>query len=341
MDQIIPENDKETSSQNNSLWALLGITTRKEKIFFGLVLLGTLFVAFLAFFFTSPSLFPLGEIITVKKGSSLGEVSFSLKEGKVIRSQTAFELCMRLIGGDKHVVAGDYLFKTSLGACSVASRITKGISGIPSVRATIPEGTTNQEIANILTPFLSKFDAKIFLDRAREQEGYLFPDTYFFFAGAEADDVIKMMGDEFQKKIDPWKPLIEETKHSLRDSIIMASIIEREAKTEDDQALVSGILWKRIEMDIPIQVDAPFYYLLGKTSSELTQSDLAIKSAYNTYKNKGLPAGPIGNPGLSAIRAAVRPKKSSYLYYLSDEQGTIHYATSFEEHKANKAKYLR
>ncbi len=338
----MPENNnKETSLQHNPLWVLLGITTRKAKIFLGLVFLGMFFVAFLAFFFTSPVLFPVGEIIAVKKGFSLGEVSSTLKEKRVIRSQATFELCMSLIGGDKHVVAGDYLFKTPLGACSVASRITKGISGVPSVRATIPEGTSNQGVANILTPLLSKFDAKIFLERAREQEGYLFPDTYFFSASAGADDVIKIMRDEFQKKIDPWEPIIKETKHSLRDIVIMASIIEKEAKTEEDQALVSGILWKRIEQGIPLQVDAPFYYLLGKTSSELTQSDLAIKSAYNTYKNKGLPAGPIGNPGISAIRAAVHPKNSSYFYYLSDKQGIMHYAKTFEEHKANKEKYLR
>lgn len=341
MDQILPENNRGIPSQNNSLWRMLGVTTRRSKFFLVLVIIGIILVAFFAFFFTSPSLFPLGEIITVKKGSTLGEISAVLKGKGAIRSETAFQLCMSGIGGDKHVVAGDYLFKIPLGACSVASRIAKGVSGIPSVRATIPEGTSNQGIANILVPLLSSFDAKIFLDHAREQEGYLFPDTYFFSASADTDDVIKTMGSEFQKKIDPWKPLIEETKHSLRDIIIMASIIEKEAKTEEDQALVSGILWKRIEQRIPLQVDAPFYYLLGKTSRELTHADLAIKSAYNTYKNKGLPAGPIGNPGLSAIRAAVHPKNSPYLYYLSDKQGIMHYATTFEEHKANKEKYLK
>lgn len=342
MDQIIPENNNgELQTQDNSPWVLFGATTRRSKIFLIIIFMGIFFVAFLAFFFTSPSVFPLGEIITVKKGASLGEVSAALKERKVIRSQTAFELCMNLIGGDKHVVAGDYIFKSSLGACSVASQIARGISGIPSVRAMVPEGTSNQGIANILTPLLPSFDAKVFMDTAREQEGYLFPDTYFFSASAGSDEVTKTMGDEFQRKIDPWKPFIEETKHSLRDIVIMASIIEKEAKTEEDQALVAGVLWERIERGIPLQVDAPFYYLLGKKSSELTQSDLAMKSAYNTYRNKGLPAGPIGNPGISAIRAAIQPKKSSYLYYLSDKQGIMHYAATFEEHKANKEKYLR
>lgn len=342
MDQIIPENDNVgLQTQGNSLWKLLGATTRRLKIFLVVVILGTLFIAFLAFFFTSPSSFPVGEVIVVKKGSSLGEVSATLKEKRVIRSKATFELCMSLIGGDKHVMAGNYLFKTPLGACSVSLRIARGIFGIPSVRAMFYEGISNQGIADILTPVLPLFDANIFINHAREQEGYLFPDTYFFSASAEADDVIKMMGDEFQKKIDPWKPIIEETKYSLRDIIIMASIIEKEAKTEEDQALVSGVLWKRIDRGIALQVDAPFYYFLGKTSSELTQSDLAIKSAYNTYKNKGLPAGPIGNPGISAIRAAVHPKKSSYLYYLSDKQGNMHYAITFEEHKTNKEKYLK
>ncbi len=342
MDQIIPENDNGgLQTQDNSVWKLLGATTRRSKIFLAMVLLGIFFVAGIALLFTPPSLFPIGEIIVIGKGASLGDIALIFKEKRVIRSQMIFEFCVNGVGGDKHIMAGNYLFKTPLSACSVAFRISRGISGIPSVRAMFHEGISNQGIANILTPILPLFDAKIFIDHARGEEGYLFPNTYFFSASAGADDVIKMMGDEFQRKIDPWKPLLAETKHSLREIIIMASIIEKEAKTEEDQALVSGVLRKRIERGIPLQVDAPFYYLLGKTSSELTQSDLAIKSAYNTYKNKGLPAGPIGNPGISAIRAAIHPKKSPYLYYLSDKNSIIHYAETFEEHKTNKEKYLK
>ena len=149
-----------------------------------------------------------------------------------------------------------------------------------------------------------------------------------------------MMNDNFNKKMEPWKGAIENSGHSLRDIIIMASILEREATTEKDKTMVAGILWKRISLGMPLQVDATFMYLLGKKSSELTVSDLKMKSAYNTYQNKGLPAGPIANPGIVAIRAAIIPTESPYLYYLSDNNDEMHYAKTFEEHKANKAKYL-
>ena len=111
--------------------------------------------------------------------------------------------------------------------------------------------------------------------------------------------------------------------------------------TDKDHKIISGILWKRIGMNMPLQVDAPFLYILGKTSAELTLADLKKDSPYNTYVNRGLPIGPIGNPGFSALRAAVFPASSPYLYYLSDNEGIMHYAKTFEEHKANKEKYLR
>ena len=145
----------------------------------------------------------------------------------------------------------------------------------------------------------------------------------------------------FNKKIESWSGAIETSKHSLRDIIIMASILEREAATSEDMALVSGVLWNRISKGMPLQVDATFMYLLGRKSSELTTADLKIKSAYNTYTNKGLPAGPIGNPGITAIRAAIHPTATSNMYYLSDKDGVMHYAKTFNEHIANKAKYLR
>lgn len=343
MDQILSEQSQNEVPQKKRVlfWRLFGLASRTTKMLFVLAVAFTLAVAISAYFLMPPLDFPTKETITIEKGSSLGQISLLLKGEKVVRSRVFFESCMALFGGDKHVVAGDYLFKTPLGACSVARRIAQGISGVPAVRATIPEGTSNQGIADILASLLPKFDARFFVDRARTQEGFLFPETYFFSSTATTEDVIKMMSAEFAKKIEPWTPFIETSGHTEREIVIMASILEKEAKTEEDMAQVSGILWKRIVRGIPLQVDAPFYYLLGKTSSELTQTDLAMKSAYNTYKNKGLPAGPIGNPGINAIRAAIQPKESPYLYYLSDEDDTMHYAKTFAEHVANKGKYLR
>lgn len=349
MDQILPEQPPQQPQKSNFLKKIpfpmiagnLGLSTRSSKILFVLTIISILFISFFAYLLIPPQKFPSNETITIEKGSPLGSVALSFKEKDVIRSSFMFKVCMTALGGDKQIMAGDYVFKKPVGACSIAMRVVRGVSGIPMVRATIPEGASNQNIANTLSPLLPRFDARFFADRARAQEGFLFPDTYFFNASANTDEVIRVMSTEFKKKIEPWTPFIETSGHTEREIIIMASIIEKEAKTEEDQALVSGVLWKRIEKGIPLQVDAPFYYLLGKTSSELTQTDLAMKSAYNTYKNKGLPAGPIGNPGISTIRAAIKPKESPYLYYLSDEKGILHYARTFEEHKANKTKYIK
>ena len=121
----------------------------------------------------------------------------------------------------------------------------------------------------------------------------------------------------------------------------MASIIEKEANGEEDRAVISGILWKRIAQGMPMQVDAPFLFLLNKQSSELTIKDLAIDSPYNTYKYKGLPPGPINNPRLESIKAALNPQTSPYLYYLHDAKGGIHYASDFKGHQANITRYLK
>lgn len=308
-----------------------------KKFFWGVLAV----LALIVFVFLPPTNFPAGQTITVGKDASLGEVSYFLREKAVIRSRMMFEFCMISMGGDKHVLAGDYLFKEPINACAVASRIAEGRFGVPAVKITFPEGVSNAQVAEIAVKNLPKFDAKLFVANAQKLEGYLFPETYFFSPSATAEEVIQTMNAQFKKKTETLTLTIEKSGRPLKDIVIMASILEKEARTPEDQALVSGILWKRITKGMALQVDAPFYYLLGKESAELTVDDLALKSAYNTYKNRGLTPGPIGNPGLGAIRAALEPTASPYLYYLSDKNGVMHYAKTFEEHKANKVKYLR
>lgn len=288
-----------------------------------------------------PSAFPSGGTILVKDGMSLGAISRMLEDNNIIHSRTIFELCIMFYGGDTKIMKGPYIFREPANACTIASRFANGESGIPLIKITVPEGIANEGIATTAEKNLSQFDRKAFLSKAEFLEGYLFPETYLFSPTATENDVISTMNDEFMRRTDSLATEIKDSKHSLKEVIIMASILEKEAKTSSDQAIVAGILWKRIEIGMPLQVDAPFYYILGKTSSEVTQSDLRMDSPYNTYKNKGLPIGPIGNPGEVAIRAAIFSKKSPYLYYLSDKNNIIHYATTFEEHKKNKAKYLR
>lgn len=336
-----PEPTNKFANFFSGLLTSIGIEERKAKILLLFAIAVTLISSAISFLMMPPFGVHQDKIITIEKGDSLVEVSSLLKDGNIIRSRGLFELCIKIIGGEKPVVAGQYLFKEPISVCEVAFRISRNISGIPARKVTLPEGISNREMAVILAKNLPKFDAAFFLEHARPLEGYLFPDTYFFSENATAQGAESMMNATFMKKIESWKGEIESSKHSQKEIIIMASILEKEATTEEDKALVSGILWKRIARNLPLQVDAPFLYILNKKVTELTPEDFKIKSPYNTYRNKGLPAGPIGNPGIVAIRTAIHPVESPYLYYLSDADGVIHYAKTFEEHKSNIKKYLK
>lgn len=172
-------------------------------------------------------------------------------------------------------------------------------------------------------------------------EGYLFPDTYFFDKDINAEGIIRKMLGIFNTRItSPMLTDAQNGKRNLNEIIIMASIIENEVKTNEDRAIISGIYWGRFEIGQPLQSDITLAYILGEKKKQYTFSDTRMASPYNTYLNKGLPPGPICNPGLSAIRAAIYPKDTDYNYYLSDpETGKTIFAKTFAEHMANKAKY--
>jgi len=128
---------------------------------------------------------------------------------------------------------------------------------------------------------------------------------------------------------------------TFQEILIMASILEKEVRTAEDRKIVAGILWKRIRTGMPLQVDAVFPYITQRKNRTITRDDLKIDSPYNTYINKGLPPGPIANPGLDTILAAINPKETKYLFYISDKKGIIRYASTLEEHNKNVDKYLR
>lgn len=280
-------------------------------------------VAFLVFFhflfLNAPTDFPLGTIVKIEPGMSLQSVSLKLKNEHIIRSRLAFEAFVIIFGREKRVISTDYYFENKLPVYEIARRISKGEHHIAPIVVTIPEGFDINQIADTVAPKLENFDRDKFLLEAKKLEGYLFPDTYFFLTNADEGDVISSMSDNFGKKITPLFPEIVSSGKTGKDIIIMASIVEREAKGDIDRGVISGILWKRLSIGMPLQVDA----------------------ALQTYKVKGLPKSPIGNPGLLAIKVAIHPQSSPYLYYLHDKDNNIHYAKSFSEHRENISKYLK
>ncbi|HBA46080.1 hypothetical protein A2W67_03790 [Candidatus Nomurabacteria bacterium RIFCSPLOWO2_02_40_28] len=273
--------------------------------------------------FSPPSNFPAGTTLKISEGDSLHSVSYKLKADHIIRSRTVFEAFVILFGSELRVRTADYYFENKLPVYEIARRISRGQHNMAPVVATIPEGFDTGQIADAFTSKLSNFSKDRFLSEAKSLEGYLFPDTYFFLSTDTEMDVIKSMRENFDKKILLLKPAIALSKKSEKEIITMASLIEREGKGEirgqTDRVFISGILWKRLSMNMPLQVDA----------------------APSTYKSRGLPEAPIANPGLESIKAALYPKSSPYLYYLHDKNGLIHYAKSFSEHRQNILKYLK
>jgi UPF0755 protein len=249
---------------------------------------------------------------------------------------------MTLFGGTKGLLAGDYYLEKPQNTIILAWRFSRGLYDLKSVRVTIPEGTNVLEMSKIFSKDLYNFNDKEFLSLASTSEGYLFPDTYYLLPNIEAKEVFTLMRDNFDEKIKELDLEIKKFNKPLVDIIKMASIVEEEGRTDFTRQMIAGILWRRLSIKMPLQVDAAFVYVNGKKDSKLiTLDDLKIDSPYNTYVYRGLPPTPISNPGLNSIRATITPVTSKYFFYLSDDDGEMHYAITHDEHVANKEKYLR
>lgn len=302
--------------------------------------IGAIAIGLYLFVIRPPDAFPLNQLVSIDDGSSLQEVSVTLEKDHVVRSALAFRMLMTLLGHERSVHAGDYIFKEPIDLFSVVRSIATGAFGLEPEKIRIPEGATTREMATIFASRLERFNAANFLAQAQPMEGYLFPDTYFFLPNATEDTVIKAMRQNFDEHEKSFDADVKASGHSLEEIITMASILEREARTTDDRRMISGVLWNRIARGMPLQVDATFLYTIGKGSFQLTIADLKSDSPYNTYTHKGLPPGPIGSPSLDSIEAALHPTKSDYLYYLADNNGVTHYSKTYEEHLEKKRRYL-
>lgn len=303
-------------------------------------ILGSLSLYGYLFHIRPPALFPTGHLVTVESGTTVDQISRSLKTQGVVRSPLFFKAFIRILGSDENLRAGDYLFKEPKDVFAIARAISAGAFGLEPIRVRVPEGATVAEIALIFDRRLERFDETAFLERARDAEGYLFPDTYFFMPNATDETVYGAMRQNFDAHIASIFPPIASSSHSLSDIVIMASIIERESHDAEDRRLISGVLWNRIERDMALQVDAPFVYSIGKGTFQLTMRDLTSDSPYNTYKHKGLPPTAIGNPSLDSIKAALQPTENDYLFFLADKEGVTHFCKTYQCQLANKARYF-
>ncbi len=299
-------------------------------------------------------------MFTIPPGESLGVVADRLDEAHLIRAPWAFINYARWKGSTRQIRAGTYALSPSMRSDEILLILTGGTKG--ELGTTIPEGFTVADIDKLLASrglaqtgailncakFCQFGPYEMFVPKDNASpggrvEGYLFPDTYFLGSAVDPVDFLRRMLSTFQKKVfDGLKSDIERSKRSFDDIVIMASLIEKEAANDSERAVIAGILWKRLDAGMILGVDAAVRYAVGKKSSEpLTKADLEVRSPYNLRTQQGLPPGPIANPGLASMNAALHPEESEYYYYLHDNNGVIHYAITNEEHNQNRARFLR
>ena len=306
----------------------------------GIVTLITLLIGGYCLAFAPPSGFSPGSMVRVARGTPVPEIAAELATAHIIRHPSILRALLRVSGESGNVKPGVYQFTAPQNVFIIAYRLVAGAYGLPPVRITFIEGTTVREAAVHVASAMPDITADDFLAAAEGKEGYLFPDTYFFQPSDDAASIVAAMRANFDTKIAPIVPAIGASGHSLADIVTMASIVEKEARTSADRRMVAGILWNRIKLGMPLQVDAVFGYIFDRATYSPSPADLKVASPYNTYLHAGLPPGPIDNPGLDSLQAAAQPTKTSYLYYLTGRDGLMHYATTYAGHQANLRKYL-
>lgn len=283
-------------------------------------------------------------LFTVKPGERPDTVINNLFNQDLIRSKTIFYIIVKEMGIDKKIQAGQFELSKSMTAEEVAKNLTHGTL---DVRVTLIEGMRKEEMAQIISKSLDIPEVEF---SQLVAEGYVFPDTYDFPRNADANAVMTIIDNNFKSKFDADLHARAKAKNlTEKEVLILASLVEREARQSSTRQKVASIILKRYLDDMPLQIDATVQYALGyqigeKTwwKNDLTIDDLKINSPYNTYINRGLPPGPICNPSLSSIEAVINADPNTpYLYYITDKNGVMHYATTLEEHQANISKYLQ
>lgn len=341
----------------------LGDTKKKtyRTTGYGLLAISFLMISVLAYEIYLPhTSFADSKKVIIDTGLGSRKIGELLKKEGIINSKWTFVLYTILTNRVSLLKPGEYIFFNTTTIPEITLDLVTGVNTERLIL--IPEGWQIENIAaylekekimyrNNFLKFVNKKDPAYFRNNftflydkpeTAGLEGYLFPDTYRVLKTYSPETLIIKMLENFDKKLTPeLRQEISKQGKTIFEIITMASLIEKEVVSDEDRAIVSGILWKRLEHNIPLQVDATIIYITGKRAARISREDMQIDSPYNTYKYKGLPKGPIANPGISSIRAAIFPQESPYLYYLSAPDGRTIFSRTLEEHNEAKRKYLR
>ncbi len=316
-----------------------------------LFLLSFLFLCIAIYYPLQSRSFAEEKIFEIREQEGLFKIAQKLERKKLIRDNLIFELYVIARADFYNLKRGHYRLSTNMSIAEIAQKIIDGET--VDFKLTFIEGWDRKKIGEYLEEkeviqlenFLEQTknynkDLELLKNKPKELnlEGYLFPDTYFFEKNVNSKEIIDRMLLTLQNKLKKETELENKNIHKI---ITMASLIEKEVKTYEDKRIVSGIAWKRLENNVPLQMDATITYLTGKNSTKVSLKETEIDSPYNTYKNRGLPPGPICNPGLDSIKAALNPKESEYWYYLSTPSGETIFSRNLREHNIAKEKYLK
>ncbi|MBU1031435.1 endolytic transglycosylase MltG [Patescibacteria group bacterium] len=282
------------------------------------------------------------KVFVIGKGMGVSEIAKKLKEDNLIKSELVFKLYVRQNNLTNNLQAGSYKLSPSMSVSELLENIQAGST---DTWITLIEGWRIEEMAEKLSSELGVQSSE-FLKNAKE--GYMFPDTYLLPKDFTVEQIVKKLRDNFDVKYsDELKSRIRALGLTEDQGVILASIVEREARSDEARKMVASILLKRFKIGMGLNADATIQYILGYQSSEkswwkrhLTRDDLKINSPYNTYLHRGLPPTPICNPGLASLQAVANADSSTpYLYYYHDSEGNSHYGKTLEEHNQNIATY--
>ena len=298
--------------------------------------------------------------LIIEKGDSLGVIAKKIENAGMIKRAWVFELYAFVVGKQSKFQAGEYRLEAPFSVANLIYELTINPGKFQDRVIKVYEGWNNRNIAEALesqgwgsakdflalqTTLNEKLSARydFLAERPKgfDMEGYLFPDTYRVSRQADFEQILIKMLDNFEAKLTPdLRADIVKSGHTLHEIVTMASVIEREVRSEEDRALVSGVFWNRIKIGMGLQSDATVNYVNSTRTTRPTLEELKTDSQYNTYKYKGLPPGPICSPSLSAIKAAIYPAETDYLYFLSAKDGRTIFSKTYQEHLNAKYKYL-
>jgi UPF0755 protein len=336
---------------NHRIYWNSDIVTRFLRISFALLAVGVAAAAWAAFDFYRYANTPAGAnhtpvVFSISQGEPFPALIERLQHAKIITDVRRFKLLARFRGDDKHLKAGEYQLATDMTPVRVLQTLISGKTVLHSLK--IPEGYTVAQIAAeaermglaATDRFLSLANdpqtAESFGLEAQTLEGYLFPDTYHFPGNAGETAIIKKMVTHFQEQLpQEWIERAAQLKLSIHEVIILASIIEKETGDPSERPLIASVFHNRLKKKMRLESDPTVIYGIKNFDGNLTRRHLRTQTPYNTYAIRGLPAGPIANPGLSAIKAALYPAQTDYLFFVSKGDGTHFFSSNLKDH--NKA----